>query len=379
MSFLDSVLSSLGSGKPAQAPLSQPPAIPASSSTTKKDDRPLRVAPRAPQPVGNTGTGIKRKAEDQLSRPERRESQPASKVTSTRAAASSATPKIIPRGVSSTTVKPASPKPVARSNTAPTIIAPPARTAPAKPPVAKPAVTKPMVSRPAPASATVSKPAAAKAAPTSSKAPPKGSFADLMQQAKAMQDKAPAQLGMLRHQKVPKERLSKVERKRRLEEAKAQEKAARSGKRPAPGPATATAATGKPTVKRRTPEPLSYKGTAKPSQTPEPTAYRGTAGRQSHRGTAERRPHGKRRMDEYLATDEEDEGDYGDYGDYDDLYSDASSDMEAGFDDMREEEDAALRSARKEDEEELRQEVAAKKEKMERQKKLAALASRNKR
>lgn len=190
-----------------------------------------------------------------------------------------------------------------------------------------------------------------------------------------MQDKAPAQLGMLRHQKVPKERLSKVERKRRLEEARAQEKAARLGKRPAPGPA----ATGKPTVKRRTPEPLSYKGTAKPSQTPEPTAYRGTAGRQSHRGTAERRPHSKRRMDEYLATDEEDEGEYGDYGDYDDLYSDASSDMEAGFDDMREEEDAALRSARKEDEEELRQEMAAKKEKMERQKKLEALASRNKR
>lgn len=190
-----------------------------------------------------------------------------------------------------------------------------------------------------------------------------------------MQDKAPAQLGMLRHQKVSKERLSKVERKRRLEEAKAQEKAARSGKRPAPGPSTA----GKPAVKRRTPEPLSYKGTAKPAPTPEPAGYRGTAGRQSHRGTTDRRPNGKRRMDEYLATDEEDEGDFGDYGDYDDLYSDASSDMEAGFDDMREEEDAALRSARKEDEEEMRAEMAAKQQKLERQKKLAALASRAKR
>ncbi|CEJ59255.1 hypothetical protein PMG11_07886 [Penicillium brasilianum] len=377
MSFLDSVLSSLGSGKPAQAPLSQPPAIPAPSSTTMKDERPLRAEPRAPRPAGNAGTGIKRKAEDQLARPERRESQPISKVPSTRPAASSSTSKIIPRGAPSTTVKPASPKPVVRSNTAPTDTAPPARAAPPKSAATKPAVTKSMASRPAPASATVSKPAATKAAPTSSKPPPKGSFADLMQQAKAMQDKAPAQLGMLRHQKVPKERLSKVERKRRLEEAKAQEKAARSGKRPAPGPAAA--ATGKPTVKRRTPEPLSYKGTAKPSQTPELIGYRGTAGRQSHRGAAERRPQGKRRMDEYLATDEEDEGDYGNYGDYDDLYSDASSDMEAGFDDVREEEDAALRSARLEDEEALRQEMAAKKEKLERQKKLEALASRNRR
>jgi hypothetical protein len=84
-------------------------------------------------------------------------------------------------------------------------------------------------------------------------------------------------------------------------------------------------------------------------------------------------------MDEYLATDEEEEGEFGDYGNYDDLYSDASSDMEAGFDDVWEEEDAALKSARKEDEQELQRETAAKKEKLERQKKLAALASRTKR
>lgn len=84
-------------------------------------------------------------------------------------------------------------------------------------------------------------------------------------------------------------------------------------------------------------------------------------------------------MDEYLATDEEDEGDYGGYGEYDDYYSDASSDMEAGFDDVREEEDAALKYARKEDEEEMRMEMLAKKAKMERQKKLEALASRNRR
>ncbi|KAJ5896310.1 uncharacterized protein N7473_005709 [Penicillium subrubescens] len=374
MSFLDSVLSSLQSGKPTQAPLSQPPAIPTSSSTVKKDDRRVGAAPRAP-PAGNASTGIKRKAEDQLPRPSRPESQQASKVLSSRPAASSAPSKVIPGAVSSATVKSASLNPVPRSSTTPTSTAPPARAAPPKPTVAKPTVTRPTASKPVVATTTAAKPAATKPAPVSSKPPPKGSFADLMKQAKAMQDKAPAQLGMLRHQKVSKERLSKVERKRRLEEAKAQEKAARSGKRPAPGPATA----GKPTVKRRTPEPLSYKGTAKPAPTPEPAGYRGTAGRQSHRGTTDRRPNGKRRMDEYLATDEEDESDFGDYGDYDNLYSDASSDMEAGFDDMREEEDAALRSARKEDEEEMRAEMAAKQQKLERQKKLAALASRTKR
>jgi len=370
MSFLDSVLSSL-SGNAPQTPLSQPPAIPASAPSVKKDDRPVGTAPPAPQAVGSTSAGIKRKAEDQLPRPSRPENQPASKVPSTRPAAYPVAPKVVPKIASS---KPVLSKPVQRIGTTSTSTAPSARPAPTKPTVAKLAATKPTVSKPAPANASAPKPAAVKAAPVSSKPPPKGSFAALMQQAKAIQEKAPAQVGLLRHQKIQKEKLSKVERKRRLAEAKAQEKAARLGKRPAPGLAVA----GKATVKRPTPEPLSYKGTAKPSRTPEPPAYRGTAGRKSHIGTAERRP-SKRRMDEYLATDEEDEGEYGPHDDYDDGFSDASSDMEAGFDDVREEEDAALRYARKEDEEELRREMAAKQAKLERQKKLAALASRTKR
>ncbi|KAJ5176117.1 Chromatin SPT2 [Penicillium canariense] len=357
MSFLDSVLSSLQTGKPTQAPLSQPPAPPASSSAIKKDDRRLGPAPRAPQPSGNVSGGIKRKAEDHLPRPSRPDGQVASKPPASRPTAPSGTPKALS--------KTASPKPVSRNGTTPTTKTPPAKAVSAKPAMTKLAAVKP----------AASKPAAVKPAAVPSKPPPKGSFADLMQQAKAMQDKAPTQLGMLRHQTVPKEKLSKVERKRRLMEAKAQDKAARSGKRPVPGPAPAD----KSAVKRRSPEALSYKGTAKPSQTPEPPVYRGTAGQQSHRGTNDRRPHGKRRMDEYLGTDEEDEGEYRNLGDYDDFYSDASSDMEAGFDDMRHEEDVALKSARKEDEEELRREMAAKKEKMERQRKLAALASRSKR
>ena len=156
-------------------------------------------------------------------------------------------------------------------------------------------------------------------------------------------------------------------------EAQAQEKAARRpGQKPAPGVLPMKS---KPGVKKE-PEGPTYKGTAKPPpKAPEGPSYRGTAGLPG-RGGNDRRAHGKRRRDEYLGTDEEDEGDYGGYDDY---YSDASSDMEAGFNDVAGEEDAALRSARMEDEKELAMEMAAKLEKQERQRKLAALANRSKR
>jgi hypothetical protein len=78
-------------------------------------------------------------------------------------------------------------------------------------------------------------------------------------------------------------------------------------------------------------------------------------------------------MDEYLGTDEEDEGEYA--NDYEDYYSE-SSDMEAGFDDVDEEEAAALAAARREDIEDMRAEAAAKQEKLDRRKKLTMLASK---
>jgi hypothetical protein len=193
-----------------------------------------------------------------------------------------------------------------------------------------------------------------------------------MAQAKAAQSKAPVQVGMLKHQACPKERLSKLERKRRMEEELAKQKEARSGKKPVPGGPSKD----RPARQRDTEGP-SYKGTAKPTQTPEPPAYRGTLGLPSRRGGHDRRHQSRNgRQNEYLGTDEEDEGDYGGYDDY---YSDASSDMEAGMDDVDREEAAALKFAKREDEEELRREMAAKKQKLERQRKLAALASSRKR
>ncbi|KAJ5172581.1 Chromatin SPT2 [Penicillium capsulatum] len=317
MSFLDSVLSSIQTGQPARLPVSQPPAPPATSSPTPKKAAGKPVpASRAPSSgvssaVGNTSGGLKRKAEDQLPRPSKPEAKPASK----------------PAG------SPSVPKPVPGAGTTGTKAGPPKAARPAA------------------------------AAPTATKPPPKGSYADLMQRAKAI--KAPPHLGEFRNQAPPpKEKVSWWEHKRRQKEAQAEARAQRTGKKYVPK--------SRPPPRRSSPQnSTTYKGTAKPAKTPEAPVYRGTAGLPSKR-TSTDRAHTKRRANEYLGTDEEDEGDYDDYDDH----SDASSDMEAGFDDVDNEEGAALKSAQKEDEKELRMEMAAKKEKMERQRKLAALASR---
>ncbi|QKX54021.1 uncharacterized protein TRUGW13939_01103 [Talaromyces rugulosus] len=226
----------------------------------------------------------------------------------------------------------------------------------------------------APIRPTPAKPAPATAAPC--KPPPKGSFADLMAKAKAVQKEAP-KIGVLKHQSaLPKEKISKSEKKRRVEEAAAKEKeAARLGKKSGLGAGSAAAKTAaksavKPGVeastKRQEVEEPGYKGTSRPPQ----PAYKGTAGRAPRQGGRDR--HRAPPRDEYLGTDEEDAGDY--YNDYDDYYSDESSDMEAGLGDMEREEFAALRAAEKEDAEDMRQEAEAKKAKLERKQKLTALA-----
>ncbi|KAJ5747577.1 uncharacterized protein N7511_009273 [Penicillium nucicola] len=359
MSFLDSVLSSLQTGKPSPLPPSQAAAVPAPPAVPKRDERkPSAVRPPAP-PSGNVGGGLKRKAEDQLARPVKPETKVTSRPASTKPAATatkspilSAQPRAISKPASTLTSRPAPAKPVSKIGTS--------------------MATKPA---PAPAPKAPTKPTAAT---TPSKPPPKGSFAEIMAKAQALQDKAPTNAGTFRHQAVPKERLSKIERKRRAMEAQAKDKEPRSTKKPVPG------ATGKDKLAatKGSSEGPNYKGTAKPAkpskQTPEPPSYRGTAGLPSSRGGGDRRHQSRSRSrgNEYLGTDEEDEGDYGGYAGYDDYYSDESSDMEAGLDDVDREEAAALKFARREDEEELRRETAAKNEKLARQQKLAALASR---
>ncbi|TPR09889.1 40S ribosomal protein S17-B [Aspergillus niger] len=311
MSFLDSVLSSIETGKPSPIPpTSASPSPPVTSSNVKTEVRkPVSVPRDGASERKPLVSGIKRKAEEQLAPPRPRPSAPSTTATSAVKSRSS-TPQ-------------------------------------------------------------------QKAPPVSSKPPPKGSFADLMAKAKALQEKAPTQVGMFKHQSAPKEKLSKVERKKKAVEAQTKDKDVRSAKKAgvtAGGAAGTKAGDGK-VVKKREPEPLSYKGTARPTPSTGQPEYRGTAGLPPRKTPGDRKAQSRSRprMDEYLGTDEEDEGEYAD--DYDDYYSE-SSDMEAGLYDVEEEEAAALAAARREDEEEWRAELAAKQQKLERRKKLASLASR---
>ncbi|PLB34967.1 uncharacterized protein BDW47DRAFT_111189 [Aspergillus candidus] len=351
MSFLDSVLSSIDKGQPARMPpTSSAPPAPVSSSTAKPEARkPATASRNAPSDQKTVASGMKRKAEEQLPRPQRPAPPDSNKPSTSRPLPSATLSK--PRPIA----KPSSARPVpARATTGSSLPTP--QKAPQKPPQKAPQ----------------------KEPPASSKAPPKGSFADLIAQAKNLQQKTPTQVGMFKHQPVPKEKLSKMERKKRMMEAQAKEKEAKLGKRP--GAASGT----KPGLQKlasKTAEPT-YRGTSRPTPTPTATApaqpaYRGTAGLPSRRSGNDRNAQsrgGRRRMDEYLGTDEEDEGEYAD--NYDDYYSDASSDMEAGLDDVDREEAAALKAARREDEEEWKAELAAKQEKLERRNRLASLASR---
>ncbi|KAL1867604.1 hypothetical protein Plec18167_008604 [Paecilomyces lecythidis] len=351
MSFLSSVLSSIETGKPAAIPPPAPvtprsPAAGSSSATNKTDSRKTTPVSRdGSQKPTTVPAGTKRKAEEQLQRPDRANGQIQSKNATIKTATSHTSATIKPRPT---------------SGSGPGVAAKPG--------------DKPSTS----AAVAASRPVAPAA--TTSKPPPKGSFADLMMKAKAAQEKAPVKVGMFKHQPVPKEKLSKSERKKRAMEALAKEKEMKAGKKP--GVAAGLSAGAKAGIrpgeetaaKRRGPDEIEYKGTARPTQT---TTYKGTAGLPPRRASNDPRGrsasrHGKpARRDEYLGTDEEDEGDYDDYDDY---YSDESSDMEAGLMDVEEEEAAALRAARKEDEEDIRAEMAAKREKLERKKKLSLLA-----
>ncbi|RDW90682.1 uncharacterized protein DSM5745_02457 [Aspergillus mulundensis] len=337
MSFLDSIISSIESGKPTPIPTSSPAPSPTiSSSNTKPESRKATPTARPTTVERNNGvpTGTKRKAEEPLPRTQK----PGSQIPARPAAAKLAATK------SANVLAPSSQRLAATSK------------------IAKPSTSS-------------NAPIARNTPPAPSKPAPKGSFADIMAQAKAAQQKAPTQVGMFKHQSVPKEKLSKMERKKRMIEAQAKDKDSKLAKKP--GPSSSTAAAVKPgsakAALKREPEELTYKGTAR--QTPSQPEYRGTANLPSRNGArrVQSRANKRSRMDDYLGTDEEDEGDYAD--DYDDYYSE-SSDMEAGMDDVEAEEAAALAAARREDEEDIRAEAAAKKEKMERRKKLTMLASK---
>ncbi|KAI5306891.1 hypothetical protein KEM56_006591 [Ascosphaera pollenicola] len=415
MSFLNSLISSIETRDPtkyapppapARKPRQPPPSASASVSGSARSSAETEQRDRA-RSLSSSSVGVKRKAESisrnddirtKVMRPETvvknvsREphvpaSTPSSQVRPGISKSSSA-----PKTSSNPPFKPA-PKPApanATSTTQPKTSTPRLTT-----PSASSTTTAMTTTKSAPATAaskptTASKPAPS--APIQSKPPPKGSYAEIMARAKALQEKAPAPpeiVPVVKHLPQPKERLSKVQLKKKAEEAKLKEQEEAKAKKQAGKLSRSSSNVSAPESRQEKIKALKksdgpeYRGTARPRPAaPEPPAYKGTARRPpperqnpSRLKTARSHPARRSRLDEYLATDEEDEG--GDYfGGYDDYYSDSSEDMEAGISDVEQEEALALRFAKKEDEEELKAEMAAKREKLARKKKLMAASRR---
>ncbi|EFR02057.1 hypothetical protein MGYG_05060 [Nannizzia gypsea CBS 118893] len=352
MSFLNSVLSSIETGEVSLTPPPPPKSTtPDSTSSNQKPSLNSKLAATSISGNGNgyTGTAQKRKAGEQLARPAPRNDRFSKPLPSSSSQSSAPVPRQPRDG--DTTRKPG-PKLTTLTTAAP-----------------KPNISKPI------------------AAPVSNKPPPKGSYAAIMAEAKALQNKAPSAVGLIRHQAVAKDKKSKVQQKKITEEAKQRDREPTNRKLSNEKSTAAVPSrnTKEAILKARQAEMSkqdTYKGTARPRPGSLPptrsseSSYSGTSGLPSRRAAGKESSYGRNKgrgapRNEYLGTDEEDEGDYG-YEDEDD-YSD-ESDMEAGFLDVEQEEQAALRIAKQEDAEELRLEAAAKKEKMERKMKLNALA-----
>jgi hypothetical protein len=196
----------------------------------------------------------------------------------------------------------------------------------------------------------------------------------------AQTDKAQqSQVGLIKHQATQREKISKVAERRRQEESKGKAAKEKPGNtRPAPG--------GKQQVKSRsvspakkTDQPKVPKAPRPPLHAPPSSSYKGTMGISGGRTT--KPPPKRKRYDEYMGTDEEDgSDDMGGYGEdeQDDYGSDASSDMEAGLDDMDAEEQRALRVAKEEDAREQALENRLKREKEDRKQALQALVNKRK-
>ena len=227
-----------------------------------------------------------------------------------------------------------------------------------------------------PASATPSAPTAQ----IPKAAPKKGSYAEIMARANAAQTVSSA-VGIIKHK--PKEKIS--EKKELLRAKKGLSKKGKVGSRPAqrggsPHSKSSSPAPGLPLSKKpsnkKIPQPT-YKGTAKPAP-----AYRGTAKPVSST-TSSRNPPSSARPSASKSHRDRSDGSNNDTTNSEGLdeedevdYSSSASDMEAGFSDMMEEEQIAIKVAKKEDEEEARKEEEHKREKEERKRTLERLAKK---
>lgn len=196
-------------------------------------------------------------------------------------------------------------------------------------------------------------------------APRKRGFASIMEKAKAAQEAAKA-VGPsgIKHKAV--EKMNKRERRKMLEEAKAQQRAGKGSKledkdQSRHGDGASGLQKGHETsykgTMRKAAEPLSYKGTMR-------TAAPSESRDKKQNGQAQDKYGGYASWSDLDDAEDEEE-------DYD---SEGSSDMEGGFDDVEREEVSATRAARKEDQEFLEEEERHKREKLERKRKLEELS-----
>ncbi|OJD32840.1 proteophosphoglycan ppg4 [Diplodia corticola] len=382
MSFLNSVLSSIGGGAgqsqsqsgraaPSQAPVTKPtqtPRVGGPSNGVSSTTAPKRKAEGEPASV--PAKAVRRDLDPSRSNPVSRTSTASPVVKPATPASSSSMPyrgTAQPSG-SAVARKPTTYASVAKSG--------PSTNAAAAKPVPKP-VTKPA-------------PAVSAAPAASGPAPKKGSYQEILARAKAAQQEKPP-VGAIKHK--PLEKLTKKEKlalqeknKQAAAAAKDPKLALKQGLKPGlKGPAKGVDAKAGEAVKEKKKAPdLGYQGTMRGTMRPaakEP-AYQGTM----HKGAAAARRPGLDRGDRsrsgslgprpmekryryYEDDDEEEEENYD---------SEGSSDMEAGIFDVDQEEQMSLRVARKEDEEALREEEALKRKKLERKQMLERMNSQAK-
>jgi len=217
---------------------------------------------------------------------------------------------------------------------------------------------------------------------SAAKAPKKGSFAEIMARGKAAQSTL-GQIGKIQHKKI-----EKAPSRREREEMQSQ-KVANIQKNLGPNGKFKSAMPTSSTIKSS--EKATFRG--KPVPVPEKKVKKAATATLGYAGTARPRPDGARpvskpstfargtdryrrqqREDRYLSEDEE-EDDLED-DDQEGYGSDASSDMEAAGWEVDDEEEQAARIAKREDAEALAEENRLKREKLEKKRRLEALAKK---
>ncbi|KAI9710679.1 MAG: hypothetical protein M1820_002512 [Bogoriella megaspora] len=252
---------------------------------------------------------------------------------------------------------------------------------------ARPSNAKPLNSKPTGSTSISSKPSTPGTTPpptSASSAAPKRGYLATLEKAKAAQAaKVAAGVGTIKHKPV--ERVGKKDRLALKAEAHGRKKPG-SVSDSKPSSAIRNGQNGlrsdDPSARKSKAPDLGYKGTMRPSTTSTTAVYKGTMRPSapssslstSRKPTATSKPQSKGRMAGYASYSEDDLRE-DEYDDEDDYGSDASSDMEAGMDDVYAEEQSSLRAARKEDEEALREENSLKRQKEERKKAALAAAS----